>query len=485
MNFRIAALLGALSVVLTACPPDNNGNDGGTDGGDGGPVIPVGGCTGGCGPNEVCDEAQRKCVPGCNPGCSAGELCVNDNGTFECITPVTSCGGNICGEGQTACVSGNCSCLPAYVSPTDTCTAQGRICPDAYNPVTMNGGACEDPKLYEFCLKPEECPDGNCGTCGAGQICDDQLFNSFSHCVRSCMDGTECGPDERCFNPGVCFPFSVTADGICSKPETLADGGVIKARANATDPCLLEGQTANDTPTGTCSWIFFKGDTRSYAIDFCRSPGPVPEFGACKTDQMPLDLSNSCGTGLECMPVGEGNDGICLRICDARAEVRGAPTGCNTGESCANIYRIEDFNTEVGVCLQDCSVFSTAPDYGCTALGSTPSSCVPTSPSGTQVVSTDGSGICIPQIANAAAEGQQCALTDPLEGAACQTGLVCTLIGGEANPRCVKPCDVGCIPSADGGTPDRCDTEANATCGAGQECTRVTGTTGALVGYCL
>jgi hypothetical protein len=131
----------------------------------------------------------------------------------------------------------------------------------------------------------------------------------------------------------------------------------------------------------------------------------------------------------------------------------------------------------LGACMSACSVFSTEPNYGCPPYGTKATSCVPTSPSGVLRVSLTGEGICAPQLPSLAAEGDPCGETDAFRGAACQSGLACVQLSGEAIPRCVKPCDVECGGGSDAGVPDRCATEANARCTGGRTC--------AIVGFCL
>lgn len=490
MNFRIASLCGALALVLTACPPDN-GNGGPDAGPDSGLTTGTGACSGGCGPNQVCDEARRVCVDGCQGGCAVGQICVNQSGTFTCVTPETSCNGVVCGPGQTTCIDGQCSCLPFTLAARDTCADFGKVCHQPYNGATASGGECEDPQIYEFCNA--NCPGGNCGVCPAGQGCDDRLFGSFAICAHGCADNTQCASDEFCYPltqtiPGFCYPKSLFGEEFdCNLRRTNDAGEPELYTTFASDECLLADSNGEPetTPTGTCSWALFRGDVSSYPFTYCRSPGPVPEFGACKTEQVNLNKSVTCAQNLECVPVGESGDGICLSICNAKLTPTGGPTepSCGTGESCVNFLRFEDDNSVVGACMQNCNVFSNAANFGCGPAGSVPTSCVPTTATGTRLVTGNGSGLCIPQRANPGAEGAPCANVDPFQGATCQSGLICAQTPGQSGATCVKPCDLECV-AGDAGTPARCMTEANATCGTGKTCTQVQGSS-AILGYCL
>jgi hypothetical protein len=121
----------------------------------------------------------------------------------------------------------------------------------------------------------------------------------------------------------------------------------------------------------------------------------------------------------------------------------------------------------------------------CGAVGTTPSSCVPTEASGELVVSPSGDGICIPQQASVAQLGAECGESDSFRGAACSSAQLCTSLSADQNATCTAVCDLDCNP-ADGGTgPARCATEPSARCATGKTCRRVTTTTGSRVGFCL
>lgn len=492
MTFRSLALFGALALALSACPNPPVPDDAGNPDEDGG-VIPTGGCSGGCGANLVCDEATHQCVPGCNPACGAGQLCIKSGEAFSCITPATTCSGNVCGEGQSTCVQGNCSCQPFTQALRDTCADQGMVCHAPYNAGTQTGGECDDPGKFEFCGR--DCLNQDCGNCGEGLNCHERLFDDFGICARVCDAMIGCGPDELCWpNPagskGFCYPASLFNGGdlACQKFRTLEDGGVQKVRVPAPELCLKVDNDGNPTeaaPSGTCTWTFFRTDTSNIAFTYCRSQGPVPEFGSCKTEPLPFTLTSTCGTGLECVPTTAG-DGICQRICNAKPNADGTPRdpACNMGEACANLYRRDD-NAVVGACMTTCNVFDPATNFGCPDYGTRKTSCVPTTASGVQLISASGDGLCIAQRELAAAEGANCVETDPLKGAACQSGLVCSQVSGAAQPTCVKPCDIGCVPGDGGALPARCSTEANATCGGGRTCSRISSTSGATLGFCL
>jgi hypothetical protein len=477
MNTRVIALTGALALALSACPPPGQNPDGGSDAGPDGE--PIGTCSAPCGPNQVCDAEQHICVDGCRGTCVVGQICVNRAGTPACESIATTCGGSACGAGQISCVAGSCSCLPLTMAMRDACADEGRVCHQAYNPVTDGGGACEDPRLYEFC--GFSCPTASCPShCAVGQRCADVFGVGSSMCVRACAT-QPCGVDELC-SGGTCLPYGAYLDLGCKNTLNLPDGGTVLAESLAGDLCFRldqNGVPAEATPTGTCSWAFFSTDTQAFPIAYCRTPGPVAKFGACKTDPLPMAVSNTCSTGLECVPVGRGDDGLCLSACNA------AEPGCPSGESCANFYRFSDDRVVLGACMASCNVFSTQANFGCVTYGARETSCVPTPASGAVRVSANGDGICAPQLASPKSEGEACAETDAFRGAACQSGLLCAQISGEAQPRCVKACDLECVGGTDAGVPARCATEANATCATGRTCTRTTGTTGTIVGFCL
>jgi hypothetical protein len=484
MTLQPGSLMAAFLLVCSGCsaPPQNPGPD---PGADSGPV--VGSCSSPCAPNQRCDTERHVCVDLCDGLCAIGQICVNKNGTPTCELP--ACGGSVCGQGQTSCIANQCSCLPFSIAQPDTCAAQGRVCHQIYNAVTGQGGACENPRLYEFCAF--SCPDGNC-TCGAGRACTDVVTVGFSICARKCA-ANGCALDELCAavpDGGVCLLNGVFPNLGCTNAITLADGGTGLGRTAAGDVCFRldpSGRPTERTPTGTCSWVLVRSDSRAMPVDYCRSPGPVPRFGACKTDVLPLDLAETCSTGLECVPVGHRNDGICLTPCNAALVPgdAGATPACAPEESCVNFHRFSDAQRVLGACMTSCNVFSTRPNFGCTPYGTSATSCVPTSPSGVVRVSPNGDGICAPQLPEARPEGEPCVETDAFRGAACLSGLICAQISGEAQPRCVKPCDLDCAGVADAAEPARCAAEANARCTGGRICTRVTATAGAILGFCL
>ncbi|MBX5480378.1 MAG: hypothetical protein IRZ16_00815 [Myxococcaceae bacterium] len=491
MKFRFAALAGALAILLAACPQENGGEDGGTQI-DGGPDIGTGGCSGGCGPNLVCNEQTHQCEPGCNPACDEGQLCVKDGDTFTCVTPQTTCDGNVCGEGENTCVQDHCSCQPPALSQRDTCADQGKVCHQTWNSVTQTGGTCEAPRLYEFC--GADCQNNECGGCASDQGCDDRLFLTFGICAHKCSNTESCAPGELCYGlsqfSGFCYPASLFGnDFACKKRVTLEDGGTEVVRVSAPETCFNVTEngidTSEPTPTGTCTWAMFRTDTGLVPFDYCRPAGPVPEFGACKTEMLPHQLADTCGTGLECVPTDNEGNGICQRICNAQQDINHASPvpACNDGEACANLYHRDD-NTVVGACVTACNVFSTEPNFGCPAYGTRATSCVPTPANGSRPVTNNGDGICMVQRANVKGEGEPCEEVDALKGAACASGLVCAQVSGQPQPICVKPCDLECAVT-DGGTPPaRCATEANATCTGGKTCTAANGP-GAVLGFCL
>lgn len=504
MNFRIAALCGAAVLALSACPAGNNNPDGGTPD-SGGIVPPAGDCSAECGPNEVCDSQTHTCVPGCNPACAVGQICVNDNGTYSCQAPATTCNGHVCEPGQTACINGECSCLDFNHAARDTCADYGKVCHQLYDGVSMSGGQCEDPKEYEYCGL--DCSGPDCGACEAGTACTEGFFSNIGTCHRTCNSMKSCGVDELCSGGGngqngSCFPksvFSSTDKDVdnpwgCKIPDPQDPSKQVGTHAST--QCLaivdmVSTQTEfrpiyeTDGVTGTCTYLFVNNDTQSVQISYCRTAGPVQENGACNTHPMPVNLDQTCSTGLECVPTGAGDNGICMRICNAHEKngVPGTP-GCNEGESCVNIYRTDLTNGNVGACMTSCNVFTgTGPSYGCEPVGSTQTACVPTTAQGAEKISLTGDGFCAPVLGTPKTEGQACTQTDPMTGTDCASGLICTQLPGASQATCAKPCDVACVDTT-GTTPARCSSEANATCSGGKTCAAVNSVSGATMGLC-
>ncbi len=480
--FGFAAL--GLSLALTACPVPHPGTDGGETDFDAGNPEPKGACSGGCAENQVCDTAKRTCVSGCVGGCDGG-ACVKNAGGFQCVAaPVTSCAGTTCEAGQIACLAGQCSCLASAQSTGDSCTAFGKWC---------KGGACLNPQSLEECqIGGPACPTGN--------TCKDVFDNNHPICVRDCKSSASCDVGQICFSVG-CLPSALTSGQECAQYAFLPDGGLDETDAGirrltvpVSNTCLLKddnGNISSDTGkgSGNCTYSFLRFvDDGAVAISTCRAPGTALEGQACKTDLSRSATATQCGTGLNCVTTKGGTEGLCLRTCNANPPKFGiTPTpACNADEVCVNQYRYTDpsDNAVLGVCMKSCNVFDAA-KKNCANIGTTPTSCVPSSADGQLLVTTDGSGICAPQQAAVAKEGENCNEIDPFRGAVCGSAQVCAAINVQDHASCIAVCDVTCSPT-DGGTgPARCDTQPNARCAAGKTCKHSTTTTGAVVGFCL
>ncbi|MFZ5468374.1 MAG: hypothetical protein ACOZIN_02955 [Myxococcota bacterium] len=491
MTLRIAAFVGALSFLFTACPPENNSSDGGDDGN--GIVVGQGECTGGCGELQICDTQRRICVDGCG-GCDGGVCTKNAAGQFQCVAQVTACNGATCSQGQAACVAGSCSCLPFSRASSDTCFSEGQQCSGYYNPVTLTGGTCTSPKTYQSC-KTEGCPSGNCASCPAGNICEGVFTGLENLCLRTCQSNAECHSGEMCAGltdtTAGCLPSGVFSQGDCWDYGALPDGGRELVSRPVGNRCLLGTISQSNgasvftpqetTPSANCQYEFFRFSNQLLAVATCRPAGTAAEGQPCRRDYAPGTTALQCGTGLECAQIN-GEDGVCMRMCNAtppRGGIRPQPA-CGADEACVNIFRQESPNSVAGVCMKSCDVFS-ATRGTCAAVGTTPASCVPTDPLGFVPVSTDGSGICVPQRAGSVAGvGQPCAETDSLKGATCASGLLC-LGANNSAPVCEQPCDLSCKGAT---PPGRCATQPNAHCPTGKTCSQITVGTGVTLGVC-
>jgi hypothetical protein len=504
MNVRLSTLVGALALVLAACPPVTTPADAGEDSGVDNPQGP---CTGGCGPLQKCDEATHTCVDGCG-GCDAG-LCVkNAANAFQCIATSTSCNGNLCSSGQVACLSGTCSCLPFTLASKDTCAVEGSICNEAYSPGAGASGLCAAPKLYEAC-RTSGCPSGNCAACPTGTGCVNIWADRDDVCLKKCSTNGDCGGDERCFgfdamnsyclqklfasvDPGnedagasmgciVAVPKAYLADGGAQEDAGLAYREVpVSNRCALVDDLgfPLPGQVV---PTGNCSYDFMRFSNEIMKLSSCRPPGAAGLNASCKRETNASSTALQCSSGLECA-VTRGDTGQCLKMCNAVPARQGivSQPACGTGESCVNLYRASDLNAVVGVCMPTCDVFSTT-GQTCADVGTFKASCVPVPADGILPVSLDGKGICVPQKAAVANLGEACAESDAFKGASCATGLLCRAMFGADQATCLQPCDIACTGTS---KPARCATEPNATCLGGKTCTKISGATGAIVGVC-
>jgi hypothetical protein len=476
----------ALSLLLTACPtptptPDANNVDF-----DGGNPPPRDACSGGCASNQVCDTARRTCVDACG-GCDAGTCVKVMEGVFQCRETAVSCSGNLCEPGQVACLGGDCACLSSISGALDTCQAAGKWC---------NGRNCANPRSLQQCT-----PGDTTSPCPTGHSCQPVFGDDLAICTKNCMDDNACGRGEACSSVG-CLPLGLFNGGECNQTKPAADGGFerddagtpIRLTVTVGNTCLLKNGMGVPTEpegkgTGNCTYAIFQfWNDGFYPFDTCRPPGNATEGQPCRDDYSSTSVATQCSSGLQCAKVKGGDDGVCMRMCNAQPPAFGFPPQpeCNMGEACVNSLRYQDPNSNavLGVCMNRCNVFDPM-KATCANVGTSPASCVPTEASGELLVSLNGDGICVPQRPQVAALGQPCNETDPFKGAACASGQLCTSLNADEAAVCTALCDLDCNPT-DGGTgPARCATEPNARCGSGKSCRRVTTTTGARVGFCL
>jgi hypothetical protein len=499
-RFGAVVFVGALACTLLACPPNNTTTDSGTPEFDAGNPPPRDACSGGCAANQICDVEARICKDACG-GCPNSGTCVKVmEGVYECRDVVVSCNGQVCEKGQIACLGGACACLSSARGSDDSCSAEGKWC---------DGQLCGAPQRYYQCV-----PGSETAKCPTGHICDPVFGEDLAICVKDCeATNGVCDRGELCAGLDTgsgCLPQGLFRDQECNQ-HVIVDGGFqledggVAATCGATTGCrrltvpvsntclLKDGQgVITDVPgkgTGNCTYATFKfWNEGFYPFDTCRPPGQATEGQPCKLDFSAGAVATQCATGLECAMTGGGDTGVCLRMCNANPPT---PTfvpqpACGTGEACVNIYRYTDPNNNavVGVCMKSCDVFDAA-KATCAPVGTAPTSCVPTEPSGEVAVSLQGDGVCIPQQASIAQPYTACAETNPFRGAACGNGQLCVTMSADTNATCTPVCDLECNPT-DGGTgPSRCSTEPNARCSGGKACKRVTSTTGSIVGFCL
>ncbi|MFO0597410.1 MAG: hypothetical protein U0228_19025 [Myxococcaceae bacterium] len=459
---------------------------------DAGNPPPRDACSGGCASNQLCDAPTRTCKDACG-GCAvtdggAPQTCVKvSDGVFQCRPNTVACGNNACEPGQVACLGGACSCLSSLSGALDTCREVGKWC---------NGKACTAPKALQQCRQGD-----STAACPANYLCQPVFGDDLAICTRTCQANAECGRGELCSEVG-CLPSGLFRDQECNqnKPATdggweLDDGGApLRITVPVANTCLLKDAmgTVTEGPskgTGNCTYAVFQfWNDGVYPFDTCRPPGNATEGQPCKDDYASGALATQCATGLQCAKTRGGDDGVCLRMCNAQPPAFGfSPTpSCNTDEACVNMLRYTDPNSNsvLGVCMKKCNVFDGTKNT-CANVGTSAASCVPTEASGELVVSNSGDGICIPQRPTIANSGDECAETDAFRGAACGSAQLCTSLSADVNATCTGVCDLDCNP-VDGGTgPSRCATEPSARCASGKTCKRVTSTSGARVGFCL
>ncbi|MGV3626002.1 MAG: PA domain-containing protein [Archangium sp.] len=418
-------------------------------------------------------------------GCPGG-YCLKSGETFKCEASAVSCNGQICEPGQVACIAGECSCLSSLSGASDTCEAVGKWC---------NGKTCSNPRAWE------ECDITNLtATCGTGQTCR-ELFGDSAFCIKQCTSDNQCDRGDVCISTFGCLPAPIVADAECEQNQSDGDGGFTGFRVTVpiANTCLVksvDGASGNVTitdpvgaGTGNCTYQLIKFWADGvYPYPVCRPPGLATLGQACRLEYGQTTTATQCSTGLQCVPTKGGDEGVCLKTCNAQPPAFGYDPRpeCAADEACVNTLRYTDPNSNsvLGACMKKCSVFSA--DAGtCAPVGTTPASCVPTQASGELPVSLDGSGICIPQRASISQPYATCGETDSFKGAACGNAQLCIGIGETGTASCTPVCDLSCVVTDGGTVPAGCASRPNGLCAAGKTCTRRTSTFGARVGYCL
>lgn len=481
-----AVSIAALALVLSACPQPPSKPDANEVGIDASNPPPRAACSGGCSANQVCNTETKTCVDACG-GCDGGTCVKVMEGVFQCRPNAVECNGNLCEAGQVACLGGACACLSSLSGALDTCQAEGRWC---------SGRVCANPRALQQC-RPGDLAAG----CPSGFSCQSVFGERLAICTKTCMDDAACQRGEFCSGVG-CLPSGLFSGQECNQTKPAADGGFerddaglpLRLTVTVGNTCLLKKSdgTQNEPDgkgTGNCSYAIFQfWSDGVYPFETCRPPGLATEGQPCRDDFSAGSMATQCATGLQCTKTRGGDEGVCLRMCNAQPPALGFPPQpeCGLNEACVNTLRYTDPNSNavLGACMKKCNVFDASKNT-CADVGATPSSCVPTEASGELVVTNNGEGICIPQRPTVAATGAVCAETDAFRGAACASAHLCTSLDADTAASCTAVCDLDCNP-ADGGTgPARCATQPSARCSGGTSCRRVTSTTGARVGFCL
>jgi hypothetical protein len=394
------------------------------------------------------------------------------SGSFQCIVPVTECSGAPCEAGQIACMAGACTCLGTTHAAQDSCAPQGQWC---------SGANCNAPQRYQQC-QPGLSP------CPTGHTCLPVFGVDLNVCTKQCgpPTGGTCDKGELCFTNDGCLPSSFAQDMECMQQYKNDAGMDVRLTVPVGNRCLMKdnnGVPTELTPSGNCNYVLFSFYDRGfYPVATCRPAGAALLGGTCKQDFSTTAGATQCGTGLECALTRGGDQGVCLPACNAAPTFPGFnPTpACGADEACTNIYRLEDVNAVLGVCMKKCNVFDPLKNV-CANVGTAPASCVPTTPDGKFSVSTDGSGVCIPQQVTTATAGQPCAEQDSFKGATCASSQICASLDVNSPSTCYEVCDTACDGAA---PPARCATEPSASCTGGKKCTRITSTSGAIMGFC-
>jgi hypothetical protein len=484
------SLAGLLLGLLAGCPDVALGPDAGDAAFDAGNPSARDACSGGCAENQRCDGVLHECVDACG-GCE-GSVCVKgSDGTFACQRVTTSCGASVCADGEIACVGGACACVAALNGSADSCQAAGGWC---------DGTSCAAPAHFEQCQ-----PGSATARCPTGNVCAPVFGADQALCVKDCSAAeTLCERGERCarISGGYgCLPLGLFANQECSQHVVSPDGGLEGTDAGlrrvivpVSNTCLVRDTSGAivDEPgrgTGNCTYALFKFWDQGVAPRrTCRPSGTAKEGDICRADASLGTVATQCGPGLECMPVRNGDQGVCFRMCNANPASGGftPEPSCGAGEACVNLYRQTDPNNNavVGVCLKTCDVFDAARSACALVAGHIPTSCVPTAASGEALVSPTGAGVCVPHHPDQVGPHAACRPVDPFRGAACGDAQLCQSTGATAPATCLPVCDLECSPVDGGAAPARCATEPSARCEGAATCHPSSSSPRARVGLC-
>ena len=378
----------------------------------------------------------------CAQACGEGLVCARDgSGCVECEGTEVSC------EGQTAI----------------HCEAGLRVADACPNGCTIGVGCnAQAPVGFSCTAAP----------CIAGAVCQDDIVGARRCCVRNCAaEGKECSPDGSC----VCPAGQVSSGNGCSLEQGDPCGSG-NAQCGAGLSCV-DGVCCNEACTGAC--------------ESCSAPGSIGTCTFAATD------TGGCGTGERCVARNDcraGNSQSCAQPADCVSNNCEPLIGVSGQSVCcaANCAAPQAFCTSDGTrCVQcqgnDCP-------NGCNVAQGV---CFPPRALGEacNVAQQCGSGVCLPDVANAqinrccprCAAGQLCSAQGTCQNpplgaggpcqndAQCSAGLFC-----RDGVCCTSACDRPCESCGGGGVcnvgvasdPQRCGA---VTCTvAGNSCRTVT-----------
>jgi len=299
----------------------------------------------------------------CRPGHSC-ELLSNTStscGTTSCNSALhwTGSCSNFCGSGVcNVCTPPSCTCSDGW------CNANGLPGDGCEAPLETNLAFCQ--RLGKNCgsvTGTDNCGNSrtiNCGTCSAGQTCDET--GTCASCMDTCSSlgyncgvhticgvGTNCGTcsgGQTCNSTGQCATIctdTCPSLGYNCGVHTICEVSINCGTCSAGDSCDSRGICVPDC-TDTCSALGYNCGTQTVC-------GVSTNCGSCSAG----DSCNSLGV---CVP-------NCVDTCSSLGYVCGVHTICGVSTNCGSTCPIGQTCNSLGKCVVNCTDTCSSLGYNC------------------------------------------------------------------------------------------------------------------------